>query len=40
MKYEIIQSENDKIIFQIIELSKDGLAISVAKWFHQETIGL
>lgn len=40
MKYEIIKEENGKIIFQITEMSKDKLAISIAKWFKSETIGL
>ena len=40
MKYKIIKTENEKIIFEIIQMSKDGLAITIAKWFRQETIGL
>lgn len=40
MKYKIIKTENEKIIFEIIQMSKDGLAIAIAKWFRQETIGL
>lgn len=40
MKYEIIGKENGKVIFQITEMSKDGLAIAIAKFIRTETLGL
>lgn len=44
MKYVNVINENGKIIFEIIEMSKDHKAIQIAKWFKldikTETIGL